>query len=122
MYPEKTKRWKQLLTWVLVFAMVASSITIPHTSVYAADETGGTKNSRYTMYADNDYNYAKLLQYSLYFYDANMCGELENDCSVNWRKNCHLCDKNVTYNGKSVDVSGGFHAAADHDKFILPQR
>ena len=68
-----------------------------------------------------DYNFAKLLQESLYFYDANMCGNLEGSCSVNWRKNCHLCDQTVTYNGQTVDVSGGFHDAGDHDKFGLPQ-
>lgn len=70
---------------------------------------------------DVEYNFAKLLQYSLYFYDANMCGELEGKCAVDWRKNCHLADKTVTYNGKTVDVSGGFHDAGDHDKFGLPQ-
>ncbi|MCM1499013.1 MAG: glycoside hydrolase family 9 protein [Clostridium sp.] len=68
-----------------------------------------------------EYNFAKLLQYSLYFYDANMCGELEGKCAVDWRKNCHLADKKATYNGKTVDVSGGFHDAGDHDKFGLPQ-
>lgn len=71
---------------------------------------------------DVEYNFAKLLQYSLYFYDANMCGELEGKCSVDWRGNCHLRDKTeVKYNGKTVDVSGGFHDAGDHDKFGLPQ-
>lgn len=70
---------------------------------------------------DVEYNFAKLLQYSLYFYDANMCGELEGKCGVDWRKNCHLADKTVTYQGKTIDVSGGFHDAGDHDKFGLPQ-
>lgn len=70
---------------------------------------------------DIEYNFAKLLQYSLYFYDANMCGELEGKCAVDWRSNCHLADKKVTYNGQTIDVSGGFHDAGDHDKFGLPQ-
>ena len=70
---------------------------------------------------DIDYNFAKLLQESLYFYDANMCGEIEDICAISWRGNCHMDDKKVTYDGKTYDVSGGFHDAGDHVKFGLPQ-
>lgn len=74
---------------------------------------------------DVEYNYAKLLQESLYFYDANMCGYLKDDCAIGWRGNCHTYDDQVTYsaNGKSynVNASGGFHDAGDHVKFGLPQ-
>lgn len=72
---------------------------------------------------DIDYNYAKLLQYSLYFYDANMCGpDVEDNCSLSWRKNCHTYDQTaISYNNQTVDVSGGFHDAGDHDKFGLPE-
>lgn len=74
---------------------------------------------------DVEFNYAKLLQQSLYFYDANMCGKLEDDCALSWRGNCHTYDSNVTYTNSgvtySVDVSGGFHDAGDHVKFGLPQ-
>ncbi len=84
--------------------------------------TGGAQGDTTTdLNLDVEYNFAKLLQYSLYFYDANMCGELEGKCGVNWRKNCHLADKTVTYKGKTINVSGGFHDAGDHDKFGLPQ-
>lgn len=49
-------------------------------------------------------NYAKLLQYSLYFYDANMCGnDVGESSAFSWRDNCHT--GNV--------VSGGFHDAGD---------
>ena len=38
-------------------------------------------------------NYAKLLQYSLYFYDANMCGDKVGETSAfSWRGNCHTGD------------------------------
>ncbi len=61
--------------------------------------------------ADND-NYAKLLQYSLYFYDANMCGkDVESDSLMSWRGNCHTSD----------EVPGGYHDAGDHVMFGLPQ-
>ncbi|MDE5937268.1 MAG: glycoside hydrolase family 9 protein, partial [Ruminococcus sp.] len=61
----------------------------------------------------DDYsNYAKLLQYSLYFYDANMCGSQVGETSAySWRDDCH------TYN----DVDGGFHDAGDHLMLGLPQ-
>lgn len=72
------------------------------------------------------YSYAKLLQESLYFYDANMCGpKVGEKCGLSWRGACHTADQNVswTHNGKtySLDVSGGFHDAGDHVKFGLPQ-
>ena len=60
--------------------------------------------------AAND-NYAKLLQYSLYFYDANMCGKQVGETSaLTWRDDCHTAD----------EVDGGFHDAGDHAKFGLP--
>ncbi|MDE6759331.1 MAG: glycoside hydrolase family 9 protein [Lachnospiraceae bacterium] len=85
--------------------------------------SGGVQGDTTTdLNLDVEYNFAKLLQESLYFYDANMCGELEGKCALDWRQNCHLRDKtSVTYKGKIVDVSGGFHDAGDHDKFGLPQ-
>ncbi len=59
-----------------------------------------------------DANYARLLQYSLYFYDANMCGkDVQSKTGMNWRGNCHTDD----------DVPGGFHDAGDHAMFGLPQ-
>ena len=38
-------------------------------------------------------NFAKALQYSLHFYDANMCGpEVEEHSRFKWRANCHVYD------------------------------
>ena len=63
-----------------------------------------------TKAADYD-NYAKLLQYSMYFYDANMCGDkVGENSAVEWRDDCHAGDS----------VPGGFHDAGDHVKFGLP--
>ena len=60
--------------------------------------------------ADTD-NYAKLLQYSMYFYDGNMCGsEVGETSAFDWRDDCHTGD----------EVVGGFHDAGDHVKFGLP--
>ena len=56
---------------------------------------------------DSD-NYAKLLQYSLYMYDANMCGtDVESSSGFSWRGNCHTGDA----------VTGGYHDCGDHVKF-----
>lgn len=60
--------------------------------------------------AAND-DYARLLQYSLYFYDTNMCGEIDSKCAISWRGNCHTTD----------EIKGGFHDAGDHAMFGLPQ-
>ena len=57
-------------------------------------------------------DYAKLLQYSLYLYDANMCGtEVGEKSAITWRDDCHTDD----------EVQGGFHDAGDHAMFGLPQ-
>nr|MDE5966539.1 glycoside hydrolase family 9 protein [Lachnospiraceae bacterium] len=73
-----------------------------------------------------NYNFAKLLQLSLYFYDANMCGDKVSETSLfskelynGWRGDCHVNDK-FTYNDKTYSAVGGYHDAGDHVKFGLP--
>ena len=84
--------------------------------------TGGSGDNTGTVVTDVEYNYAKLLQESLYLYDANMCGpQVADKTGLSWRGNCHTEDQTATYNGQTVDVSGGFHDAGDHAKFALPQ-
>lgn len=70
-------------------------------------------DSYYTENGVNQYNdYARLMQYSLYFYDANMCGsDVGEQSAYSWRDNCHTNDS----------VSGGYHDAGDHVMFGLPQ-
>lgn len=67
-------------------------------------------------------NYAKGLQQSLYFYDANLCGSNVTENSLlNWRDDCHTIDCNVETDYGILDLSGGFHDAGDHVKFGLTQ-
>ncbi len=96
--------------------------TIPPTNNNNNGSGGGTtgggnnvdaippENSKYETVTED---YARLLQYSLYFYDANMCGDEVTENSVySWRNDCH------TYDG---EYAGGFHDAGDHAMFGLPQ-
>ena len=108
------------------FDAVVKNATQAGGSSGGSGSSGGTSGSLTDTTTDKnldiDYNYAKLLQESLYFYDANMCGpEVSSKCGLSWRSNCHTADQTVTYKGKTVDVSGGFHDAGDHVKFGLPQ-
>lgn len=66
-------------------------------------------------------NYAKALQYSLYLYDANMCGpQVGEKSQLDWRDDCHTYDSSVSTPYGTMDLSGGFHDAGDHVKFGLP--
>ena len=100
-------------------------------------------------YEETENNWAKLLQYTLYFYDANMCGTgVADNNRLSWRGNCHVYDAKVPmhpidddHSGTNlpedfmtkykdildpdgdgfIDVAGGFHDAGDHVKFGLPE-
>ena len=101
------KRVKGVISLMISLLMIVSLLNVPTLKVQAANV---------------EINYAKLLQESLYFYDANMCGDKVSERSAfSWRSNCHSGDKKVTVNGKTVDISGGFHDAGDHLKAGLPQ-
>ncbi len=96
MYHSFMKRAKAVL---LSTAMLAGALTVPSATTISASA------------ADTD-NYAKLLQYTMYFYDANMCGsQVSENTALNWRGDCHTAD----------EVNGGFHDAGDHVMFGLPQ-
>ncbi|MBQ4465090.1 MAG: glycoside hydrolase family 9 protein [Oscillospiraceae bacterium] len=99
--------------------------------------------------ADIDVNFARLLQHSMTFYDANMCGKgVEEKSLLSWRGDCHLSDAKVPLHpidkdstgvnlteaqikelspyldpdgDGCVDVSGGFHDAGDHVEFGMPE-
>lgn len=78
-------------------AAMASSAVMAFTSV------AGTSLSSSAADLDLD-NYARLLQYSLYFYDANYCGTGAGEKShFSWRGDCH----------PHSTVTSGFHDAGD---------
>ncbi|MDE5945794.1 MAG: glycoside hydrolase family 9 protein [Oscillospiraceae bacterium] len=119
-------------------AMVAGTIvsSVAVTSAFNIN-TANAENS-------DDINFARALQYSIYFYDANMCGtEVNENTEYSWRGDCHTYDAKVAMNSSAtnlsesflkqykdildpdgdgfIDVSGGFHDAGDHVKFGMPE-
>lgn len=112
----------------------AFDAVINHCSGGSSSGGGGSSSGGETFDGSNigsidtslDYNFAKLLQYSLYFYDANMCGDRVSETSLyskdlynGWRGDCHVNDY-FTYNGTKYNAVGGFHDAGDHVKFGMP--
>lgn len=107
--------------------------------------TGALSSNLMTFGAEEpEINFAKALQYSQYFYDANMCGTGVNENNgYNWRNDCHTYDAELPLDDENtnmsasfikenlsvldpdgdgkVDVSGGFHDAGDHVKFGMPE-
>ncbi len=96
------------------------------------------------MSTEVEKNYAKALQYSMFFYDANMCGtDVDENNLYKWRSDCHTYDAKLPLDSENtnmtedfikenidfldpdgdgcVDVSGGFHDAGDHVKFGMPE-
>ncbi len=96
-------------------------------------------------YDDVEINFAKGLQYTLHFYDANKCGKRTG--RLEWRGDCHMEDQKIPlkqygedFKGINLpdswieehrdeldpdgdgclDCEGGMHDAGDHVKFGLP--
>lgn len=131
----KTMIRRKVQAVILVFCILGTLCTSP---LYSADAA-----------TEPEYNYAKALQLSLHFYDAEKCGRGITGGRLEWRGDCHLEDEEVPLipmetkespgtnmsqeyidkyrdvldpdgNG-TLDLSGGFHDAGDHVKFGLPQ-
>ena len=79
----KHTKLKKVLTSVVSTAMLASSLTV----------TGAGVSS---VSAASNHDYGKALELSLYFYDANKCGEEVTGGALTWRKNCHTYDSQIT--------------------------
>ncbi len=91
-----------------VFAVSALAAPL---AMFGNEPVSIAENASVTASAAVNANYAKLLQYSMYFYDANMCGNAVSETSgITWREDCHTKD----------DADGGFHDAGDHAIFGQP--
>lgn len=137
---EKKTMKRRLKALGLSGVMLAGALCLPA----AVSRTDLSANAAGTASAGFDANFAKLLQYSIYFYDANMCGtDVSENNLLNWRGDCHTYDAQVPLDTEHtnlsstfisankdyldpdgdgmVDVSGGFHDAGDHVKFGMPE-
>lgn len=135
------------VTSALISAVVASgSMMIPSSipASFAASELEKSLANDSGL----DIDFARALQYSIYFYDANMCGTgVSENNRYAWRGDCHTYDAQVPLKPMEdnvgtnlsqsfidkyasvldpdgdgyVDVAGGFHDAGDHVKFGMPE-
>lgn len=79
----KPKALKRALAGIL--GVLTAAVSMPMSAGALVDDPAG----------DYD-NFAKALQYSLHFYDANMCGpDVEANSRFKWRANCHTYDAEV---------------------------
>ena len=117
---------KKIGAGIVSLAMLASSVATA-VPAFTASAAGVDKST-----------YSDLLNASVKFYDANLCGNDVSGNNFSWRKNCHTFDSQIpldktNINGNSsvvsvvdsdgngkVDVEGGYHDAGDHVKFGLP--
>lgn len=130
-----------ILKKLLCAGTCAAMLLTPAGTAYAAGETSAAAA------VEAEINFAKALQLSLYFYDANKCGPGISGGNLEWRGDCHVEDAAVPlkpmgedFKGTNlsqefinenkdildpdgdgtIDVAGGMHDAGDHVKFCLP--
>ena len=136
---------KRLKAFAVSAVTALSAVLLPSSPLPASAAATPDKADYY----ETDNNWAKLLQYTLYFYDANMCGtDVSENNRLSWRGDCHVYDAKVpmqsiddNHSGTNlpeafmkkykdildpdgdgyIDVTGGFHDAGDHVKFGLPE-
>ena len=140
------KTFKKIVSAAMCAAVAVSQLTAFTPAVNAAEEIADSLANDSGL----DIDYARALQYSIYFYDANMCGtEVNENNRYKWRGDCHTYDSQVpmqTMDDKQspgtnltqsfidankefldpdgdgfIDVAGGFHDAGDHVKFGMPE-
>ena len=135
------------VTSALISAVVASGSMMIPSSIPASFAASELEKSL-TNDSGLDIDFARALQYSIYFYDANMCGTgVSENNRYAWRGDCHTYDAQVPLKPMEdnvgtnlsqsfidkyasvldpdgdgyVDVAGGFHDAGDHVKFGMPE-
>jgi len=76
----------------------------------------GTVTIREKTTGTAKFNYAEVLQKSLFFFDAQRSGDLPANNRVTWRGDSALQDGSDV----GLDLTGGYYDAGDHVKFGLP--
>ena len=134
----------------MISVLAASSMLLSVSSVISAADLAEGESGKPLLSesaTDAEINFAKALQLSMYFYDANKCGSGITGGNLEWRGDCHVEDAQVPlkpmgedFKGTNlsqefidehrdildpdgdgtIDVAGGMHDAGDHVKFCLP--
>ena len=133
----------------ILAAVVCAATALSSVSAYVPEVFGIELDTSIANDSGLDYDFARALQYSIYFYDANMCGtEVDENNRYTWRGDCHTYDAKVELTAGitdfvgtnlsqpfidkykdildpdgdgCVDVAGGFHDAGDHVEFGMPE-
>lgn len=136
---------RKVLSMLVCAATAVCSLTAPLQTGIAASEIEESLANDSGL----DIDFARALQYSIYFYDANMCGtDVDENNRYTWRGDCHTYDATceliagiTDFKGTNlsqsfidkykdildpdgdgcVDVAGGFHDAGDHVEFGMPE-
>ena len=93
----KKNRCKKIAALALCLTIGCTTVGQP---VYAASAETETSAS------DVEINFAKALQLSLYFYDANKCGYGITGGNLEWRGDCHTEDAAVPLKPLGEDYKG----------------
>ena len=92
---KKTKRLLSLAVTVVTALSPMSSI-LTATAADQEEMAYAAPISEVVTDSGLDIDYARALQYSLYFYDANMCGcGVSENSRLSWRGDCHTYDAQV---------------------------
>ena len=136
----------KLVSMCAGIAVLTGSIPLADAADKIDDDEDMTPTYDHSV-TDSEINFAKALQLSMYFYDANKCGYGITGGNLEWRGDCHTEDAKVplipmTEQKKgtnlsqefidehsdildpdgdgTIDVSGGMHDAGDCVQFCLP--
>ena len=101
-----------LIILTIIKTVLAQNYAIPApTDIPGFPQPNSTNSTQ-----GSNYEYTKLLAYSLYFYEAQRSGKLPPDNRVSWRHDSALEDGNDV----GLDLTGGYYDAGDHLKFTFP--
>lgn len=148
---KQSKKWLRAGLCVCLSAIMTGGMMM-QAAASAGEDPGTVKENEKVFpdpasfsYDDVEVNFAKGIQYTLHFYDANKCGKRTG--RLEWRADCHMEDQAIPlkqygadFKGINLpnewieehreeldpdgdgclDCEGGMHDAGDHVKFGLP--